>query len=216
MTPSSRAPFVVAALLAAVPLLVLAAAAPGGGKWVWLEYPRHMTMFAIMLGIACCFAKVRPTALMVLAGTVVIAMLWDLVGEYRGLAKFGRTDLFRSELGLLVKLSVGRAAPWVVGGAYAVLAYLAIGRSRDLHKNRRRAAGWLIAIAAFALLITLRNESWLTLENLKGDGTYRSSASWPDTKKLSLVIDFVALALGLAGLLYKPRSNLPKATAVKT
>ncbi|HEY5921051.1 MAG TPA: hypothetical protein VIV11_05240 [Kofleriaceae bacterium] len=215
MTRGSRAPFVVAGLIAAVPLLVLAAAAAGGGDWVWLEYPRHITMLAIALGIAVSFAKARPTALVVLAGTVVIALLWEVIGEYRGLAKFGRTDLLRSELDLLVKLSVARAAPWLVGGAYAVLAYLAIGRSGNVHFDRRRAALWLGGIALIALAITLQNTSWLTLENLSQRGTFRSSVAWPDTKKLSLVIDLVTLALAAIAFVYKPRSNLPKATAVK-
>jgi len=216
MPPASRGPFVVAALIAVVPLLVLAAAAPGGADWRWLEYPRHVTIIAIGLGIWMCFAKARPTALIALAGTVAITLLWELLGEYRGLAKFGRTDLFGSELNLLVDLSVASAAPWLLGGAYTVLAVLAIGRSRDARANRRRAAVWLIAIAGVAVCITLRNESWLTLENLKGNGTYRSSSSWPDTKQLSLVADLLALAAGIVALVYKPRSNLPKATAVKS
>jgi len=212
---ASRAPYVIAALAAAVPLLVLGAAAPGGGDWRWLEYPRHMTLIAIALGLAVCFAKVRPTALIVLAGTVGITLAWELIAEHRGLAKFGRTDLFRSELNLLIDLAVGRAAPWLVGFAYAAIAYLAIDRSRDAHANRKRAAIWLIAIACIALAITLSNESWLTLENLKGDhGVYRSSVAWPDTKKLSLAADLLALATGLVALVYKPRSNLPKATVV--
>jgi hypothetical protein len=201
---SSRAPFIVAGVLAAVPLLVLAAAAPGGGDWRWLEYPRHITLIAIALGIAVAFAKNRPTALIVLAGTVAITLAWELIGEHRGLAKFGRTDLFRSELGLLVDLSVGRAAPWLVGVAYGALAYLSIARSRDFSRNRKRAAIWLGTIALIALVLTLSNTSWLTLENLEGDGVYRSSVAWPDTKKLSLVADVLVLIAAAIGLFVNP------------
>ena len=195
-----RAPFLFAAVVAAIPLLLLGAAAPGGGDWRWLEYPRHMTLVAAALGIAVCFAKARPTAIVVLAGTVAITLVYELLAEHRGLAKFGRTDLFRSELGLLVDLSVGRAAPWLLGAAYSVLAFLAIDRSHDAHVNRRRAALWLLAVATIALVITYANRSWLTLENLQGDGVYRSGASWPDTKKLSLGVDAAAIAMALAAL----------------
>jgi hypothetical protein len=201
---SSRAPFVIAGVLAALPLLVLAAAAPGGGDWRWLEYPRHITLIAIALGIAVAFAKNRPTALIVLAGTVAITLAWELIGEHRGLAKLNRTDLFRSELGLLVDLSVGRVAPWLVGVAYGALAYLSIARSRDFHRNRKRAAIWLATIAVVAFVITLGNESWLTLENLEGDGVYRSSAAWPDTKKLSLVADVLVLIAAAIGFFVNP------------
>jgi hypothetical protein len=204
----SRAPFIVVAVIALLPLLVLGAAAPGGGDWRWLEYPRYITMIAFSLGIGLCFARHPPTALLVLAGTVAITLGWELIGEHRGLSKLGRTDMFRSELGLLVDLSVGRVAPWLVGFAYGALAYLSISRSRDPHKNRKRAAIWLLAIAAIALALTLRNESWLTLENLKGDGVYRSSVAWPDTKKLSLVADLLALIAGCIALFVNP---LPRA-----
>jgi hypothetical protein len=128
--PSSRAPFVIAGLVAAVPLLVLAAAAPGGDQWRTLEYPRHITLLALALGIWVSFARVRPTASIVLAGTVVITLVWELVTEYHGLANFGRTDLFGSELNVLVDSSIGTVAPWLVGTLYAVLALLSIGRAR--------------------------------------------------------------------------------------
>jgi hypothetical protein len=213
MQRSSRAPFVVAALIGALPLLVLATAAPGGGDWRWLEYPRHITLIAAVLGLVVCSAKTRATAIVVLAGTVAITLAWELIGEYRGLAKFGRTDLFGKELGLLVDVSVVRAAPWLAGVSYTLIAYLSIARSRDLQANLRRAAVWLIGVGLVALAITLNNESWLTLENLKGDGVYRSSTRWPDTKELSLVADLFAVAAGIGALLYRRRSTrLPKAT----
>lgn len=206
-----RAAFVVVGLIAAIPLLVLAAAAPGGGDWRWLEYPRHITLIAVALGICVGFAKARPTALLVLAGTVAITLGWELIGEHRGLAQLGRTDLFRSELGLLVDLSVGRAAPWLVGFAYGALAFLAIDRSSDPSVNRRRVAVWLIVIATIALMLTLANDSWLTLENLEGDGVYRSSASWPDTKQLSLVADLLALVTALVALVLPKARLRPRA-----
>ena len=208
--------YVLAAVIAVVPLFILAAAAPGGGDWRWLEYPRYMTFFAAAFGIAACFAKSRQIAFLVLAGTVVIALAWEMIGEYVGLSKFGRTDLFSTELKLLVDLSVARAAPWLVGSAYAAIALLSITRVRDARTNRRRAGTWLIAVALVALAITYKNESWLTLENLSEHGTYRSSVAWPDTKKLSLVADLFAIAMGLAFWLYRPSDNgLPKATVHK-
>lgn len=206
--------FVVAGVIAAAPLFLLAAAAPGGRDWVWLEYPRHITFVAAVLGMAACFARARPAALVVLAGTVVFALAWELLGEYRGLASIGRTDLFASELDLLVKESAGRVAPWLVGGLYSVLALLAITRSPDARKNRQRAGLWLAGAALVALAITLLNQSWLTLENLSGRGVFRSSAAWPDTKKISLSLDLVALAAGLVAFLYTPREQdpIPRAT----
>ena len=118
-----------------------------------------------------------------------------------------------SDPGTVLRLALAQVNPTVgdIDGN-AALAVEWIGRARDAHKNRRVAALWLIGVALLALAITYANESWLTLENLKGHGTYRSSAAWPDTKKLSLVADLVALAAGIAALVYRPKSNLPKAT----
>src|SRR5687767_13680380 len=160
---NARWPYVVAGLIAAVPLFVLGKAAPGGNDWVMLEYPARMTFFAIAFGIAVCFARKRPTALIVLAGTVTLALAWEMIGEYRGLMRHGRTDLFSSEIDLLVKLSVGRAAPWLLGGLYAVLAYLAIARAKHDRHNRIRAGAWLVVVGALAAMITMSNESWLTI-----------------------------------------------------
>ena len=209
----NRGAFVAVALIAAVPLLVLAAAAPGGSDWRTLEYPRHITLLAVALGTWACFGRTWQRALLTLAATVVIALVWEVIEEYSGLSKFGRTDLLSSEMKLLVDLSVARAAPWVVGGAYAILAWLACARSRDPLVSRRTAGAWLVAIALVALAIPYSNESWLTLENLSERGTYRSSSPWPDTKKLSLVVDLIAVAAGVAFIVYRRRDNrLPKAT----
>jgi hypothetical protein len=206
--------FVVAGLVAAAPLLALAAAAAGGGDWVWLEYPRHITVIAAVLGMAACFARDRYKAPLVLVGTLGFAFAWELVGEYRGLAKFGRTDLLSSEMDLLIKLSIARAAPWLVGIAYSVLALLCITRSGNARTNRVRAGVWLVVVAVVALALTLNNDTWLTLENLGQRGTFISSVAWPDTKKISLVLDLVALAAGVFAIAYRPRTpdRIPRAT----
>lgn len=213
MARGNQAPFVLAAMIAAVPLLVLAAAAPGGHDWVWLEYPKGITFVAFALGFAVCFARSRQLAPFVLVGTVAYALGSELIGEYVGLAKFGKTELLGQELGLLVDLSIARAAPWLMGGLFTIVAWLAIGRGRD-KTNRERAAIWLAAVGAIAACITLANESWLTLENLGHAGVFRDSSSWPDTKKISIVIDIITSAIGGAALIYrKPRPDpRPKAT----
>ena len=210
---TARWPFVAAAAIAAVPLFVLGYAAPGGNDWVMLEYPRHITFFAIALGIAVCFARKRPTALIVLAGTASIALAWEMIGEYRGLVRHGRTDLFSSEIDLLVKLSVGRAAPWLMGGVYAVLAYLAIARAKHDRHNRIRAGVWLVAVGAIAAIITTSNESWETFAS-SDQHVIRSSVAWPDTKKASLVLDLIAIGIGLAAIFMHPRKPdpIPRAT----
>jgi hypothetical protein len=216
MARGNQAPFVVAAMIAAVPLLVLAAAAPGGHDWVWLEYPRGITFVAFVLGFAACFVRSRQLAPFVLVGTVAYALGSELIGEYIGLSKFGKTELMNQEMGLLVDLSIARAAPWLMGSLFTIIAWLSIGRGRD-KANRERAAIWLAVVGVVAAGITLANHSWLTLENLKGDGTYRDSSSWPDTKKISLVIDLVTIAIGGFALVYRPKKPdpLPKATLQK-
>jgi hypothetical protein len=65
-------------------------------------------------------------------------------------------------------------------------------------------------------LVALDNPSWLTLENLSRRGTFRSSASWPDTKVLSLIAAALTLATGTAVALrawraLNSRPVLPKA-----
>ncbi|MBL0220153.1 MAG: hypothetical protein IPQ07_40575 [Myxococcales bacterium] len=54
--PASTAPFLIAGLCAAIPLLFLSAAAPGGEAWKWLEYPRPITVIACALALIACRA----------------------------------------------------------------------------------------------------------------------------------------------------------------
>jgi hypothetical protein len=217
VTPSpTRAPFVVAAAVAAVPLLVLAAAAPGGNDWRWLELPRHITLLALATGLVIAFRKNRTLPVMVPIVVVALALAWELVGEYLALRKFGRTDLLGQELDLLFSNSVERLAPWLTGTLYGILAYLAIARSRHARTNLVRAGVWLVSVGAVAVALTLANESWLTLENLGQRGTFRSSVAWPDTKKLSLVAAALAITAGLAAVVVGRRrpSPIPPARVV--
>ena len=228
-TPGARAPYVLAGVIAAVPLLVLGAAAPGGDSWRWLELPARMTFIAAALGIAACFARSRGTAVLVLLGTAAGGLVWELVHEYLGLQGLGRMDLFRDDLRLIASNTLQLLAPWLVGALYAALAWLAISPAvhaaatgiervtADRVRARLRAACWLVCAGAVAVVLTVENTSWLTLENLGERGTFRSSASWPDTKVLSLVIAGVALAAGIAAAVHarraaQSRDVLPRAT----
>ncbi|HSR98850.1 MAG TPA: hypothetical protein VLM79_17455 [Kofleriaceae bacterium] len=217
-TPTgARAPYVLAGVIAAVPLLVLGAAAPGGDSWRWLELPARMTFIAAALGIAACFARSRGTAVLVLLGTAAAAFLWELVHEYLGLKGLGRMDLFRDDLHLIASNTLQLLAPWLVGTLYAALAWLATSPAEDGVRAQVRAALWLAAVGLVAIVLTLQNMSWLTLENLGQRGTFRSSASWPDTKILSLIVALLALVAGAAMALrawrsVPPRPRLPTAT----
>jgi hypothetical protein len=184
---------------------------------VWLEFPRRITFIAIVLGLACCFGRRRPLAIAVPFATVAIAIAWEMIEEYVGLSKFGRTDLFGTETDLLLDESMIRVAPWLMGGLYGALAYLALARSRSLRSNQLRAAGWLAVVGVIVIAVTMANESWLTLENLDGNGTYRSSVAWPDTKKISLVAGALACAVAAGLVLYRKREEppIPRATVRK-
>jgi hypothetical protein len=227
--PGTRAPYVLAGVIAAVPLLVLGAAAPGGDSWRWLDLPARTTFIAAALGIAACFARSRGTAVLVLLGTAAGGFLWELVHEYLGLKGLGRMDLFRDDLGLIASNTLQLLAPWLAGALYAALAWLAIPPeahapatgiehvTADRVRAQLCAACWLVCAGVVAVVLTVENTSWLTLENLGQRGTFRSSASWPDTKILSLVIAAIALAAGAAAALRawraaQPRTVLPKAT----
>lgn len=222
-----RTAYVVAGFGALVPLLVLGAAAPGGDSWRWLELPAHMTLIAAALGIASCFARSRGIALLVLFGSVACAFVWDLLHEYIGLKGLGRMDLLRDDLRLIVSNTAELLAPWLVGAIYGALAWIAIrpaDREPDgrtpvdrVHADRARAASWLAGVAVIGVALTVSNTSWLTLENLNQSGTFRSSASWPDTKILSLITSAFALVAGVAVALHAWRATrnkpaLPTAT----
>jgi len=214
-TPGARAPYVVAGVIAAAPLFVLGAAAPGGDSWRWLELPARMTFIAATLGVAACFARSRGTAVLVLLGTVAGGFLWELVHEYLGLKGLGRMDLFRDDMRLIASNTLQLLAPWLVGTLYAALAWLATSPAEDRMRAQLRAALWLAAVGVVAVALTLQNRSWLTLENLGQRGTFRSSASWPDTKVLSVVVAALALVTGVAMALRAWRA-MPRPPALPT
>ncbi|MBL0220154.1 MAG: hypothetical protein IPQ07_40580 [Myxococcales bacterium] len=116
---------------------------------------------------------------------------------------------------MMIELVLGRRAPRrSSGGVYAVLAVLSIRRAREDRVNRVRAGLWLAGIGVLAIVLTLANESWLTLENLDHRGTFRSSVPWPDTKKLSIAFAIGATLVGGVFALVsrrKPPDPLPRA-----
>jgi len=214
---ATREAYVVAAVIAAFPLGMLATIAPLGHAWVWNEFPRHITLLACVLGLVAMFRRTPALPVLVPFLTAGIAFAWELFGEYRGLSKFGRSDLLGTELDLLLDFSVIRLAPWLTGGLYGALAVLSVKRSREPRRNWRRAGVWLAAVGAIAAVFTLANDNWLTFENLKGDGTYTSSVPWEGTKILSLVADLLAIAAGAAAIVASyllPRTKLPRARVV--
>ena len=193
--PAGLVVYVVVAILGALPLLVLSAAAPSSD--VWLEYPRHPTIVATVTGVLVAVFATRPSrALAVPFATVIVACVWNVLST-RGSAE------------AVVEGTLQQLAPYVVGGLYALLALFAIKRSATARLNRRRAGAWLFVVGTLAAIVTLANDSWLTLKNLTAKGTFRSSSSWPDTKVLSIVIAVAAALLGLAIILravtQKPR-----------
>jgi len=195
-------PFWLAAIAAAPALLMLAAAAPGGSSWRWLEIPVRVAPIALLLGLWGSRAQSLDRALVPLVGTPAIHTAWSFVAEWFKLAKLERTELFGSELGLLLDHSLAALAPWLIGALYAALAALAIrARGRDSIAP----ALWLASVGGVAIALTLLNPSWLTLDNLSRSGTYRSSAAWPDTKLLSLVVAAATLLFG-AGAAIRARS----------
>jgi hypothetical protein len=83
--------------------------------------------------------------------------------------------------------------------------------------DRIPAALWLVGVGGVAIVLTVNNTSWLTLENLSHEGTFRSSVSWPDTKILSLIASACALVVGAVVALQAWRAThnqpaLPTAT----
>lgn len=200
--PPSVAPYIVIGLIAFVPLMFLSAAAPGGGDWRLLEYPRHVTVFALVLGVMASTRTRLDRAALVPLGTVALSCLFSVATERGAYAE------------LVFEASIKSLAPWLVGGLYAVLAALAIKRAREPRTNRLRAGLWLAGVGTIAIVITMKNESWLTLENLSQPGTFRDSSPWPDTKQITIVLAGCATALGTALALHslrKPPSTLPRA-----
>lgn len=197
------APYIIVGVIAAAPLLFLSAAAPGGGSWRWLEYPRSVTVIAFALGMFACSRKGRTSALLAPIGTVVLATIWA-VAMARSASR-----------GLVFISSMKQLAPWLVGSLYGALALLSIARAAAPRSNRLRAGLWLCATGVIAIVLTMQNESWLTLENFDSSNTtYRSTGGWPDTKQISMAVACCASALGAAIAAYalrKPASLLPRA-----
>jgi hypothetical protein len=179
-------------------------------------------LIAAALGIAACFGRARGIALLVLFGSVACAFVWDLIHEYIGLKGLGRMDLLRDDLRLIVSNTAELLAPWLVGAIYGALAWIAIWPADRVsvyrvRADRVRAALWFAGVAVVGIAVTVSNMSWLTLENLSQSGTFRSSASWPDTKILSLTTSTLALVAGVAVALHAWRATrhkpaLPTAT----
>lgn len=192
-----RGIYVAAGLAAALPWLVLAGIAARGERWVWFEFPAHITVIALALGVWVCTARSRSAAFGVVFGTAALALAWELVAEYRGLSRFGRTDLFGGEVGLLFHLSVGRLATWLLGAMYGALAWLAISPRAD-RRDLARAGGWLAVAGLLALALAWTSDTWLTLENLTERGTFVSSVRWPDTKVLACIAAAAACVIGFA------------------
>jgi hypothetical protein len=197
VTAPSRAPYFVAGIVAAVPLLVLAAAAPGGRDWQWLEYPKHITLLSVFVGLLAMFHAQRMIALAIPLLVAVGAILIEVAGGTHG--------------DYLTLVVIERLATWLVSGLYAALAWLAIERADDLRTNVWRAGAWLVVVGGVAAVLTVANPSWLTFENIGARGTFRSSVAWPDSKILSIVVAAVTLAAGVAAIRWGVRSNLPTA-----
>jgi hypothetical protein len=212
--PVSRGVYITVAVIAAVPLLVLSAAAPLGELWRWQEFPRHVTLVAVALGIATTSARSRPAAMVVPIGTAAIAVVWELVRDYRGASAMGHPELFGTELNLTINDAIGNLAPWLLGSAYGALAWLAIARVPSPVANRRRAGAWLAVIGGVVMAFALSTHGWLTLENLRGDGTYHSGVAWPDTKVLTVVAGAIACAIGLVLALRREPPPIPPARVV--
>lgn len=197
----SLAPYIVVGLVAAVPLLALSAAAPGGEMWRWLEMPRHVTALACFLGLVLGAGDHLGRAAAVPLATVGIDALFSMVAD-RGAPE------------LVFEEAITRLAPWLLGTAYGVLAALTIRRSGEPRRNWGRAGGWLAILGAVAIVLVLSNESWLTLENIGNRGTFRSSTPWPDTKAIAIVLAGLATASGLVLALIslrRPPDRLPRA-----
>jgi hypothetical protein len=194
---NGRAPYVLAAVVAAFPLLVLAAAAPGGSDWQWLEFPKHITLFSIFVGVLAMFHAERMIALVIPLLVAVAALLIEVAGGTRG--------------DYLTLVVLERLATWLISGLYAVLVWLAVDRADSVRANVWRAGAWLVVVGALAAVLTMANESWLTFENIGARGTFRSSVAWPDSKILSLVAAVITVALGAAAISWGLRSNLPTA-----
>jgi hypothetical protein len=196
-------------VVAVVPLLLLAHTHPLGNSWVWFEFPWKVTLLAAALGIWTCFARYPAHALRVpvLTGVIVLGVM--MVDEYLGLRRFGRTDLFDQELGLVFELALLRVAPWLMSGLYAVLAALAT-LQRPKRDPRKRAGLWLVAVGAIAAAVTVFADDWESFDNVSGPG-------WCDTRIASLVAALIACAAGLALVVIAMRkpASLPRARVVE-
>lgn len=197
--PATRAPFVIAAVVSAFPLLAIGVTIALGNTWTYLEYPRNITVFALVLGVIAMFRRRPALAIAVPFLVSALAFAWEFLGEWRGLAKFGKTDLIFTEVELLAKNAFVRLAPWVVGGLLGALAYLSVTRSRDDKRNFIRAGAWLVAVAGVCIAITLVNDGWLEHTS---EGEVHAFDSWPGPQKLALGAAITAGVLGLGAIVY--------------
>ncbi len=194
-------PFTIAAVLAALPLLALSAASPGGASWRWLELPFRVPLLALGLVLVARRLRPAPALLTVALGTPLLHAAIAIAAEWRALASLGSTTGIEDELPLLFKLTLGAVGPWGCAAAYATLALLAAERRRGpadaLDRNVVSAASWLVVVGVAVAALAFFNPTWATLDNLKGHGIYRSSVPWPDTKLIAVALAALTVAGGL-------------------
>ena len=194
----ARTAYVTVAIAAALPCIALAGTAPLGDAWVYFEFPRHITLLAIILGILACFRRSLGWAVFVPFATAAISLTWGYCDEFRALQKLGMPQLLATEQAIIWDESVVRVAPWLIGGLYGVLAALAIRRGGSERRQIVPAGAWLAVVGAIAAAITVHIDNWLTLENLSQPGTFTAGGMWCDSRVLSLVLDLAAVAAGIA------------------
>jgi hypothetical protein len=209
------APFFCAAVVALVTLLMIAPVATHGGTWRYLEYPRYISILALVITTVAMFRRGSALAIATPFLVAGIAFGWELVDEWRGLAKFGKTDLIWTELDVLATYTIKRVAPWLVGGLGGALAYLSVTRSRITKQNFIRAGAWLVVLAGVCLAITLANDGWTYHDS---DGLTHDYSPWPPPQKRALVTVIITGVIGLAAIGFgfkRDKSPLPEARVVR-
>jgi hypothetical protein len=204
-------PFVRTLVVALPVWLMLACAAPGGGTWRWLEAPALPTLFAAALAIWSCFGHsfVWP-----LVGTPLATLLWRTIAEALALSRLNAMEHLGDDFEIISNQTLGSLGPWLSGIVFASLVWLASTRRRGLadarDRNLHQAARWLLAVAVLACALAFANPSWLTLENLNDNGTYRSSVAWPDTKVITLLFALATAAISVAMIWRSNRRRLAR------
>lgn len=195
--------FIVVALIALLPLLAISTAAPGGESWRWLEYPRPTSTLALGVAVLCCALGPRTGSWRWVALAAIVGSL-----VYEQMEVPGWDPTFGDAIQRLSTLVIA-----VFFGALVVLA------ATIKHPKAWLAAGlWLAVLGLCCVWITVANHSWYTLENYTHPGHLRSSARWPDTKKIAIVVSSLAAAVGalVATIAAWPRRTsaptIPRAT----